>query len=186
MDLRFPNEHTLRLLLGDITKIRVDAIVNAANSQLRAGGGVDGAIHRAGGPALQRELDQIRAESGPCPTGSAVVTSAGALPAQYVFHAVGPVYQNGRRGEPELLASCYRKSLELAEERDLRSISFPAISTGAYGYPADEAARIALATVAEHLSKPETGVREVLFVLFDQGSFDTHARALTAVGVRPL
>ncbi len=180
MELKFPNERTLRLLIGDITKIRVDAIANAANSQLRAGGGVDGAIHRAGGPTLQWELDQIRAESGPCPTGSAVVTSAGALPAQHVFHAVGPVYQNGQRGEAELLASCYRKCLELADERELRSISFPAISTGAYGYPAGEAARIALGTIAGYLTKSDLGVREVLFVLWDQGAYDTHTRALEA------
>jgi O-acetyl-ADP-ribose deacetylase (regulator of RNase III) len=181
MDAKFPNGKTLRLMIGDITNMRVDAIVNAANSQLRGGGGVDGAIHRAGGPTLMRELDQIREEYGPCPTGSAVVTTAGALPAQYVFHAVGPIYQDGKHKEAELLASCYRKCLELAEEREVRSISFPAVSTGAYGYPAGEAAKIAIDAIVEHLRAIDTGVRDVLFVLWDQGSYDTHARALSSI-----
>src|SRR6202790_5514447 len=117
MEIDFPNGKKLRLVVGDITKIRVDAIVNAANSGLRGGGGVDGAIHRAGGSAIMRELDVIRASTGGCPTGSAVVTTAGALPAQYVIHAVGPIYRDGQQGEPAHLATCYRKSLELAEER---------------------------------------------------------------------
>ncbi len=177
MEIDFPNGKKLRLVVGDITKIRVDAIVNAANSGLRGGGGVDGAIHRAGGSTIMRELDEIRASSGDCPTGSAVVTAAGALPAQYVIHAVGPIYQDGKHGEPAQLASCYRKSLELAEERGARTVSFPAISTGAYGYPAEEAADIALASVAQHFEQTESGVREVLFVLFDQGFYDLHARA---------
>jgi len=179
MEIAFPNGKKLRLVIGDITNIRVDAIVNAANSGLRGGGGVDGAIHRAGGPGIMRELDEIRKASGGCPTGSAVVTSGGALPAQYVFHAVGPIYQDGRHGEPDHLASCYRKCLELAEERNVRSISFPAISTGAYGYPAEEAASIALETVAQHLDRAESGVREVLFVLFDQGFYQLFKGAAT-------
>jgi O-acetyl-ADP-ribose deacetylase len=149
-------------------------MVNAANSGLMGGGGVDGAIQRAGGTSIMRELDRIRAEIGKCPAGDAVATGAGSLPAQYVFHAVGPIYRGGKDGEPEQLKSCYLKCLALAEERDVRSISFPAISTGAYGYPAGEAAEIALNSVAEHLEKSESGVREVLFVLFDQGSFDRH------------
>ena len=177
MDLDFPNGKKLRLLIGDITKIRVDAMVNAANSGLRGGGGVDGAIHRAGGPAIMRDLDEIRAQSGGCPTGSAVATTAGSLPAQYVFHAVGPIYSDGQHGEPEQLAGCYRTCLELAEERGVRSISFPAISTGVYGYPAEEAAAIALSTVGKHLNRPESGVRDVFFVLFDQGFYDVHVRA---------
>lgn len=175
MEIDFPNGKKLRLVIGDITRIRVDAIVNAANSGLRGGGGVDGAIHRAGGASIMRELDEIRAAKGGCPTGSAVVTTAGALPAQYVFHAVGPIYTDGRHGEPAQLAACYRTCLELAEERGLRTVSFPAISTGAYGYPLEEAAGIALETVAHHLDQPESGVREVLFVLFDQGFYDVHA-----------
>src|SRR5881409_721488 len=111
MEWKTPEGRTLRLVTGDITKFAADAIVNAANSALAGGGGVDGAIHRAGGPSIMRELDQIRAGIGRCPTGSAVVTSAGKLPARFVFHAVGPVYRDGRHGEPDLLASCYRKCL---------------------------------------------------------------------------
>jgi O-acetyl-ADP-ribose deacetylase len=176
MEIDFPHGKKLRLVTGDITKIRVDAIVNAANSGLRGGGGVDGAIHRAGGPTLMRELDRIRAASGGCPTGSAVVTTAGALPAQHVFHAVGPVYRDGKHGEPEQLAACYRKCLGLAEQHGTRTVSFPAISTGAYGFPGEEAAEIAIKTVADHLQSPDAGVREVLFVLFDQGFYDLHAR----------
>ena len=177
MEIDFPNGKKLRLVVGDITKIRVDAIVNAANSGLRGGGGVDGAVHRAGGSAIMRELDEIRARTGGCPTGSAVVTTAGALPAQHVIHAVGPIYQDGRHDEPAQLASCYEKCLDLAEEHGARSVSFPAISTGAYGYPAEEAAEIALASVARHFEHTGSGVREVLFVLFDQGFYDLHARA---------
>jgi len=179
MEIDFPNGKKLRLVIGDITKIRVDAIANAANSGLRGGGGVDGAIHRVGGPAIMRELDEIRETSGGCPTGSAVATTAGALPAQYVFHAVGPIYHDGNHGEAAQLAGCYRKCLELAEERNIRTVSFPAISTGVYGYPAEEAAGIALETVAHHLEQPGAGVREVLFVLFDKGFYDIHARAAT-------
>jgi O-acetyl-ADP-ribose deacetylase (regulator of RNase III) len=177
MEIDFAQGRKLRLIVGDITKIRVDAIVNAANSGLRGGGGVDGAIHRAGGPAIMRDLDAIRAQQGGCPTGSAVVTTAGALPAQHVFHAVGPVYRDGAHGEPEQLASCYRTCLELAEQHSVRTISFPAISTGVYGYPIEEAARIALDTIAKHFEKPGTGVRDVLLVLFDQGAYDAHAHA---------
>lgn len=179
MEIDFPNGKKLRLVIGDITRIRVDAIVNAANSGLRGGGGVDGAIHRAGGPAIMRELDEIRATSGGCPTGSAVVTTAGALPAQYVFHAVGPIYRDGRHGEPAQLARCYRKCLDLAEERSARIISFPAISTGVYGYPAQEAAGIALETLAAHLDRPEAEVREVLLVLFDAGFYQLYQAAAT-------
>ena len=181
MEINFPNGKKLRLLIGDITKIRVDAMVNAANTALAGGGGVDGAIHRAGGPAIMRELDTIREEKGGCPTGSAVVTTAGSLPAQYVFHAVGPVYHDGRHGEAEQLESCYRSCLKLAEEHDVRSISFPSISTGAYGYPMNEAARIAIQTVGSQLRDSDTGAREVLLVLFDQGSYDVHRRAAEAI-----
>jgi O-acetyl-ADP-ribose deacetylase (regulator of RNase III) len=177
MDIDFPNGKKLRLVIGDITKIRVDAIVNAANAGLRGGGGVDGAIHRAGGPAILRELDEIRDALGGCATGSAVVTNAGALPAQYVFHAVGPIYRDGRHGEPAQLAACYGHCLQLAEERNVRTISFPAISTGAYGYPAQEAAGIALEAVAAHLDGPHAHVREVLLVLFDAGFYQLYQRA---------
>ncbi len=180
MEMEFPHGKKLRLVIGDITKIRVDAIVNAANAGLHGGGGVDGAIHRAGGPAIMRELDEIRANAGGCPSGSAVATSAGSLPAQHVFHAVGPVYRDGRHGESERLANCYRTCLDLAEKHGVRTISFPAISTGAYGYPLEEAAAIALDTIADRLQKAECPVRDVLLVLFDQGTYAVHARIASA------
>jgi O-acetyl-ADP-ribose deacetylase (regulator of RNase III) len=161
----------LRLMAGDITRIAVDAIVNAANSALAGGGGVDGAIHRAGGPSIMRELDAIRARIGTCPTGNAVVTGAGALPAKYVIHTVGPVYRDGQKGEAELLASCYRKCFELAEERGVRSISFPAISTGVYGYPFREAARVALREVKGRLERGG-GIEEVVLVSYDGGGLE--------------
>jgi O-acetyl-ADP-ribose deacetylase (regulator of RNase III) len=163
---------------GDITKIPVDAMVNAANSALAGGGGVDGAIHRAGGPAIMAELDQIRGAQGGCLTGSAVATGAGKLPAKFVFHAVGPVYRDGRRGEPELLAGCYRKCLELADERGVRTISFPAISTGIYGYPVEEAAEIALREVREHLEREKGSVETAIFVLFGKSVYDVYTRLL--------
>lgn len=176
MEIDFPRGKKLRLVVGDITKIRVDAIVNAANSRLAGGGGVDGAIHRAGGPAIMRELDAIREAQGGCPTGSAVATGAGSLPAKHVFHAVGPVYRDGRHREPELLANCYRTCVELAAQHGVRSMSFPAISTGAYGYPLEEAARIALETIASRLREESCPVKDVLFVLFDQGTYNVYAR----------
>jgi O-acetyl-ADP-ribose deacetylase (regulator of RNase III) len=154
------------LMQGDITRIPVDAMANAANSALAGGGGVDGAIHRAGGPAIMSELDVIRAKAGGCPTGGAVATGAGNLPAKFVFHAVGPVWRDGRRGEPGLLAACYTKCLELARERGVRSISFPAISTGVYGYPQKDAAEIAIREVKSHLEDPSTPVEQVIFVVF--------------------
>ena len=163
---------------GDITRVAAGAIVNAANSALAGGGGVDGAIHRAGGPGIARELDGIRSQSGGCPTGRAVATGAGRLPAEFVFHAVGPVYRDGRHGEPELLASCYRTCLAMAEGRGVRTISFPAISTGVYGYPVEEAAAIALREVKTHLEKPETKVRQVIFVLFGKPAYDIYASIL--------
>jgi O-acetyl-ADP-ribose deacetylase (regulator of RNase III) len=176
MEIGFPNGKKLRLVVGDITKIPVDAIVNAANSGLRGGGGVDGAIHRAGGAAIMRELVEIRARSGGCPTGSAVVTGAGALPAQYIFHAVGPIYHDGLHREPEHLANCYRTCLELAKQHGVRTISFPAISTGVYGYPLREAAEIALEMIALRLQLADCQIQGVLLVLFDQESYAAHAR----------
>ena len=161
---------------GDITRIAVDAMANAANSALAGGGGVDGAIHRAGGPAIMREL----ADFGGCPTGSAVATGAGKLPAKYVFHAVGPVYRDGRHGEAELLAGCYRKCLELAEERGVRTISFPAISTGIYGYPQRDAAEIAIREVRRHLERPDTTVERVVFVLFGKAAYEVYREMLGA------
>ena len=158
----------LQLLKGDITTIAVDAIVNAANSSLAGGGGVDGAIHSAGGPEIMRELDEIRARIGRCETGSAVVTGAGRLPAKYVFHAVGPRYRDGRHGEADLLASCYSTCLNLAVQNDVKSISFPSISTGIYGYPVEEAAEIALRVTAEWLRDHSGALRIVKFVQFSE------------------
>jgi O-acetyl-ADP-ribose deacetylase (regulator of RNase III) len=181
MEIDFPHGKKLRFVIGDITKIPVAAIVNAANSRLAGGGGVDGAIHRAGGPAIMRELDGIRASAGGCPTGSAVVTGAGSLPAQFVFHAVGPVYRDGTAGEPEQLANCYRKCLELASQLGVRSISFPAISAGLYGYPLEEAAGIALETIAAQLLDPDCPVEDVLLVLFDQRTYRVYSRVAARI-----
>jgi O-acetyl-ADP-ribose deacetylase (regulator of RNase III) len=178
LERAFADGRVLRLKAGDITRVPVDAIVNAANSALAGGGGVDGAIHRAGGPSIMKELDRIRTGVGGCPTGSAVATSAGALPAKYVFHAVGPRYRDGKHGEPELLANCYRTCLELAEERKVSSISFPSISTGVYGYPMEDAARIALHEVTEHLQRKDANVREVILVLYNQSAYDIYSRIL--------
>ena len=171
----------LTLREGDITRVPADVIVNAANAALAGGGGVDGAIHRAGGPEIMRELDRIREHIGRCPTGSAVATCAGKLPARFVFHAVGPIYRDGRHGEEGLLASCYRKCLELAEEHGAGSVSFPAISTGVYGYPMDEAAQIAVREVVSHLETPGRKVREVAFVLFGRHAYDAYASVLKAL-----
>jgi O-acetyl-ADP-ribose deacetylase (regulator of RNase III) len=175
MEWKTPDGKILRLVTGDITRVEADAIVNAANSALAGGGGVDGAIHRAGGPSIMRELDGIRAKIGRCATGSAVVTAAGNLPAKHVFHAVGPVYRDGLHQEPELLASCYRTCLELAEKHGARKVSFPSISTGIYGYPVEDAAAIAVTEIVRHLSRPDTVVREVILVLYDKRAHDAHA-----------
>jgi Predicted phosphatase homologous to the C-terminal domain of histone macroH2A1 len=167
----------IELVTGDITKITVDAIVNAANSALAGGGGVDGAIHRAGGPSIMKELDKIRARTGGCRTGSAVATSAGRLPAKYVFHAVGPVYRDGRHGEAELLRSCYMTCLELAKEHGVESISFPSISTGIYGYPLEEAATIAISSVHERLSAGCGSVTLARLVQFSPADHAIYRRA---------
>lgn len=166
----------LQLLKGDITGMAVDAIVNAANAQLAGGGGVDGAIHRAGGPDIMRELDEVRSRTGGCETGSAVVTSAGRLPARFVFHAVGPRYRDGQHGQPEQLASCYTTCLTLAAEHDVKTISFPSISTGIYGYPLEEAAEIAVKTVANWLRNHTEPVRIVKLVQFSDHDHDVYRR----------
>jgi O-acetyl-ADP-ribose deacetylase (regulator of RNase III) len=166
----------IELVEGDITTQEADAIVNAANSRLAGGGGVDGAIHRAGGPAIMKECRRI----GGCATGDAVITGAGNLGARYVIHAVGPVYSGGTRGEPELLAGAYRASLERASENGCRSVAFPSISTGAYGYPIGDAARIALGTVMDFVaSHPEVEV--VRFVLFSHGDYEVYEETLEAL-----
>jgi len=172
----------LELIRGDITKLDVDAIVNAANSSLMGGGGVDGAIHRAAGPALLEECRKIAAErrsipGGPCPAGDAVITSACSLPCKRVIHTVGPVWHGGTRGEPEALASCYRKSLELAAEAGLESIAFPNISTGVYGYPKDKAAAVAVQSVRAALEETPS-IQRVIFVCFDDENFRLYEQLL--------
>lgn len=165
----------IEIARGDITREETDAIVNAANSSLMGGGGVDGAIHRAGGAAILEECKEIVRRQGRLPPGRACITTAGRMKARYVIHTVGPIY-SGSPADAETLASCYRESLRLADERGLSSVSFPAISTGAYGYPMDEAARVALGTVAEY-ARGRTGVRLVRFVLFGESAFEAFARA---------
>jgi O-acetyl-ADP-ribose deacetylase (regulator of RNase III) len=172
------NQAKLAIIQGDITKQATDAIVNAANSGLMGGGGVDGAIHRAGGPAILEECKQIVAKKGRLPTGRAVITTGGNLPAKYVIHTVGPVWRGGDKGEPALLESAYRESLRLAAARKLASVAFPSISTGAYGYLVAEAAEIAVRTVVSFLREQATSVKEVVFVLFDPATYQTYASAL--------
>lgn len=169
-------DRSITLLVGDITRQAVDAIVNAANSSLLGGGGVDGAIHRAGGPSILAECKKIRQHRGMLPPGRAVVTTGGALPARYVIHTVGPIWHGGRGGEPEILANCYRESMQRAEELKIATLAFPSISTGAFGYPVDRAAVVALSTVAEALGRAEQ-VREVRFVLFDEITFEQYKEA---------
>jgi O-acetyl-ADP-ribose deacetylase (regulator of RNase III) len=163
---------TIDFIRNDITRVIADAIVNAANSRLAGGGGVDGAIHRAGGPSIMEECRKI----GSCPTGSAVATGAGKLPAKWVFHAVGPVY-HGKEKDVEQLASCHLKCLDLALEKGCRSIAFPAISTGAYGYPVAEAAVIAVGTVHGWILNHPGMIDQVTFVLFDADTLDAYKAA---------
>jgi O-acetyl-ADP-ribose deacetylase (regulator of RNase III) len=167
----------IELLHGDITQQATDAIVNAANTTLLGGGGVDGAIHRAGGPAILQECRQL----GGCATGDARITTGGRLPARFVIHTVGPVYRDGRHGEPALLASAYRRSLEVALEHALRSVAFPSISTGAYRYPVGEAAPLALRTVSDFLHAQPGGLDVVRFVLFSTGDLRVYSAALASL-----
>jgi O-acetyl-ADP-ribose deacetylase (regulator of RNase III) len=180
-------DFTIRLLLdhgktveiagpGDITSETTDAIVNAANSSLLGGGGVDGAIHRAGGPAILAECRQSVSQIGSLPAGKAVITTGGRLSAKHVIHTVGPIYHDGEHGESEKLASCHRESIRLADEHTLQSLSFPAISTGAFGYPVSEAAPIAISTAVEALAAANH-VSKVRFVLFDVATLKAYARA---------
>jgi O-acetyl-ADP-ribose deacetylase len=160
---------------ADITRETTDAIVNAANSSLLGGGGVDGAIHRAGGPAILAECRQIVSKIGSLPAGEAVITTGGNLSAKYVIHTVGPIYRNGEHAEAEKLASCHRDSIRLADEHSLESLSFPAISTGAYGYPVSEAAPVAVAAAVEALGAAQH-VNLVRFVLFDVSTLKAYIR----------
>jgi O-acetyl-ADP-ribose deacetylase (regulator of RNase III) len=169
----------IRLLQGDITKQEVDAIVNAANESLLGGGGVDGAIHRSGGPSILEECRRL----GGCKTGDAKATTAGDLPARHVIHTVGPVWRGGTEGEPELLASCHRRALEVAAELGCRTVAFPAISTGVYGYPVEKAADVALATTSQELER-HPGIEAVTFVLFSDEHLEVYRSKLSS-SVRP-
>jgi len=168
----------INLVRGDITKLNTDAIVNAANSSLMGGGGVDGAIHRAGGPAILDECRKIIARQGSCKTGEAVITTGGKLPARFVIHTVGPVWNNGKNNEAVKLAACYTNSLQLAVENELKSIAFPNISTGIYGYPKQEAAMVAVNAVLEFLEKG-SGIEQVLFVCFDEENHSIYKKILS-------
>ena len=173
------HDRTLRLVVDDITRIQVDAIVNAANSSLLGGGGVDGAIHRAAGPEL---LAECRALGG-CPTGEARITKGYRLPSRYVIHTVGPIWRDGTAGEKELLASCYRNSLQLAAKNKLTNIAFPAISTGAYGFPLEQASMIALREAAVFLHR-QTSVTTIVFVCFNRADYQVYQNLLTEMRER--
>lgn len=166
----------LEILQGDITRVEVDAIVNAANTLLLGGGGVDGAIHRAAGPELLAECRTL----GGCDTGQAKITGGYRLPARHVIHTVGPVWRGGTHDEPRLLASCYRESLTLAEQHDLKTVAFPAISCGVYGYPVDEAAEIAIHTVADHLAG-QSALEKVILICFDDATYHRYRKAFERI-----
>jgi O-acetyl-ADP-ribose deacetylase (regulator of RNase III) len=172
MELKI-NNGILSLVEGDITKQDTEAIVNAANKSLRGGGGVDGAIHRAGGPRVLEECIKI----GGCETGEAVITTAGNMKAKYVIHTVGPVYRDGRHHEPELLENAYRNSLKLASSRGIKNIAFPSISTGAYGYPLEDAAEVALKTAINYL-REHTDIEMIRFILFGQKALEVYEKKL--------
>jgi O-acetyl-ADP-ribose deacetylase len=172
------NNTSIEITEGDITEQSVDGIVNAANSSLMGGGGVDGAIHRAGGPAIKEECRKIIARIGHLDAGKAVITWDGNLPAKYVIHTVGPVWRGGRCNEPDLLRSAYQECLKLATSYKLGSIAFPSISTGAYGYPVEDAANTAVHSVIDYLLGNATPLKKIIFVLFDNGTFETYARVL--------
>lgn len=168
---------TLTLLKGDLTTIKADAIVNAANSSLLGGGGVDGAIHRVGGTAILEECIKIRNRQGGCKVGEAVITTAGKLPAKYVIHTVGPVWQGGQNRERELLAGCYRHSLSLAVDHQIKTIAFPNISTGVYHFPRHEAALVAIAEVKKFIEANDS-ITEIMFVCFDDDNYDLYRKLL--------
>jgi O-acetyl-ADP-ribose deacetylase (regulator of RNase III) len=164
---------------GDITRLQVDAIVNAANTSLLGGGGVDGAIHRAGGPEILKECIEIRNAQGGCPTGEAVITTGGKLPAKKVIHTVGPVWRNGSNNEREQLSNCYFNSLDLAEKHGLRTVAFPNISTGVYGFPKREAAEIAVATTQRFIADHLNAFDEIIFVCFDEENYRLYQKSMT-------
>ena len=164
----------LTLIKGDITTLNCDAIVNAANSALAGGGGVDGAIHRAGGTSIMEECRKI----GGCPTGEAVITNAGKLPAKYVIHTVGPIWRGGSHNETQLLTDCYANSLILAAEKGIKSIAFPNISTGVYGFPKPQAANLAISIVKDYVAQHPTQFDEIVFVCFDEENFDLYGQVI--------
>jgi O-acetyl-ADP-ribose deacetylase (regulator of RNase III) len=169
----------LQLIQGDITKIKVDAIVNAANTSLLGGGGVDGAIHKAGGKTILEECQKIRSKQGGCKVGKAVITTAGKLPAKFVIHAVGPVWNNGKNNEEKLLSSAYANSLKLALDNQIQTIAFPNISTGIYHFPKDKAAKIAIKTVTDFLVTTNA-IKQVIFVCFDIENYNIYNELLKA------
>jgi len=168
----------LEIVIGDITKLEVDAIVNAANSSLLGGGGVDGAIHRAGGSEILEACQKIRNKQGGCPTGEAVITTAGKMPAKFVIHTVGPVWNGGRKNEAVLLESCYSNSLLLSMENDIKTIAFPNISTGIYGYPKQAAAEVAINAVNQFIVKHPNIFDRIVFVCFDEENFQLYKKIL--------
>lgn len=178
------NQAKLTIVQGDITLQATDAIVNAANPSLMGGGGVDGAIHRAGGPAILEDCKRIVAKQGRLPTGKAVITTGGSLKAKHVIHTVGPVWYGGSRNEARLLGSAYQESLRLVVEHGLRSVSFPSISTGAYGYPVDQAATVAVKAVVSFLEETTTSIKKIVFVLFDSRTYRAYGSALGEVITR--
>jgi O-acetyl-ADP-ribose deacetylase (regulator of RNase III) len=171
-------KNRLEAIKGDITKIKADAIVNAANSSLLGGGGVDGSIHRAGGPAILEECRKIVARQGGCKTGEAVITTAGNLPAKYVIHTVGPVWSGGNNKEREKLANCYLNSLQLAVENNCKTVAFPNISTGVYHFPKEDAAKISVDSIQQFLSKDHS-IEKVIIVCFDDENFRYVSNSIT-------
>lgn len=170
-------KYRIKIIKDDITKLNVDAIVNAANTSLLGGGGVDGAIHRAGGGKILEECKKIRERQGGCEVGEAVITTAGNMPAKFVIHTVGPIWHGGLKGEENLLRNCYKNSLKLAVENNIKTIAFPNISTGVYRYPKESAAEIAVDEISEFL-KDNDSIDEVIFVCFNQENYDLYAKIL--------
>ncbi len=177
------NTTVLQAVQGDITLSTTEAIVNAANSSLMGGGGVDGAIHRAGGPTILEQCQEIRAKQGKLPTGQAVITTGGNLKVNYVIHTVGPIWKGGSANEEELLSSCYQNCLKIAKENHLSNINFPAISTGVYGYPASKAAKVALNTVTDFINNHPGSFNMVVFTLFDNPSFQYYQELLKKLSI---
>lgn len=173
----FKDDLAIHVLLGDITKVPVDCIVNAANTSLRGGGGVDGAIHKAGGPEILAEC--IKNYPNGCNTGDALLTTAGNLPAKFIIHTPGPIYSDGKQNEPLMLELCYKNSLTAANDQKCSSIAFPSISTGVYGYPIAEASRIAISTILKEISR--TKIKEITFVLFSESDYRIYNKTVQQI-----